>query len=113
MLAASQRSLARAIPRSGSTTMNVPSASAAERRYFERVAEDCKSLLGPEVELRSLELDEGSGVVLRLRYKLGKAEWTTEGRGDTVIEAHAALRDKLVLDRIRIGVRALYKERKS
>jgi hypothetical protein len=68
--------------------MNVPSASAAERRYFERVAEDCKSLLGPE-------------------------DWTTEGRGDTVIEAHAALRDKLVLDRIRIGVRALYKERKS
>ncbi|HET9083735.1 MAG TPA: hypothetical protein VFN41_04970 [Candidatus Limnocylindrales bacterium] len=93
--------------------MNVPSSSAAERRYFERVAEDCERLLGPGIELRSLELDQSSGVVLRLRYALGKADWTTEGRGDTVIEAHAALREKLVLDRIRIGVRALYKERKS
>jgi hypothetical protein len=93
--------------------MNVPSSSAAERRYFERVAVDCEGLLGPGIELRSLELDESSGVVLRLRYALGKADWTTEGRGDTVIEAHAALREKLVLDRIRIGVRALYKERKS
>ena len=93
--------------------MQVPSASAAERSYFERMAEDCAGLLGPEIELRSLELEETSRVVLRLRYALGKAEWTTEGRGDTVIEAHAALRDKLVLDRIRIGVRALYKERKS
>lgn len=93
--------------------MNVPSSSAAERRYFERIAEDCQGLLGPGIELRSLELDQGAGVVLRLRYALGKADWTTEGRGDTVIEAHAALREKLVLDRIRIGVRALYKERKS
>ena len=93
--------------------MNVRSSSAAERRYFERVVEDCEGLLGPGIELRSLELDQGSGIVLRLRYALGKADWTTEGRGDTVIEAHAALREKLVLDRIRIGVRALYKERKS
>ena len=93
--------------------MNVPSSSAAERRYFERIAEDCEGLLGPGIELRSLELDQSVGVVLRLRYALGKADWTTEGRGDTVIEAHAALREKLVLDRIRIGVRALYKERKS
>jgi hypothetical protein len=93
------------------TTMQVPSASAAERRYFERVAEDCEGLLGPEIELRSLEIEDKSGVVLRLKYALGKADWTTEARGETVIEAHAALREKLVIDRIRIGVRALYKER--
>ncbi len=93
--------------------MHVPSASAAERTYFERMAEDCEGLLGPEIELRSLELDETSGVVLRLKYALGKAEWMTEGSGETVIEAHAVLREKLVLDRVRIGVRALYKERKA
>ena len=93
--------------------MDIPSSSAADRRYFERVAEDCEGLLGPGIELRSLELDDRSGVVLRLRYALGKADWTTEGRGDTVIEAHAALRERLILDRVRIGVRALYKERKS
>lgn len=92
--------------------MQIPSESAAERTYFERVAKDCEGLLGPEIELRSLEVDATSGVVLRLRYALGKAEWTTEGRGETVIEAHAALREELVLDRVRIGVRALYKERK-
>lgn len=95
------------------TTMQVPSASAAQRRYFERVAEDLEGLLGPEIELRSLDMDDTTGVVLRLKYALGEADWTTEARGETVIEAHAALREKLVIDRIRIGVRALYKERKS
>ena len=90
--------------------MNVPSSSPAEQRYFERVAEDCERLLGPEIEMRALELDTNGDVVLRLTYRLGKADWTTEGRGETVIEAHAALRDKLVLDRVRIGVRALYKD---
>jgi len=95
------------------TTMQVPRASAAEQRYFERLAEDCEGLLGPEIELRSLEMDDTTGVVLRLKYALGKADWTTEARGETVIEAHAGLREKLVIDRIRIGVRALYKERKS
>ena len=49
--------------------------------------------------------------MLRLTHRLGKADWTTEGHGETVIEVHAAHREKLVLDRIRIGVRALYKER--
>lgn len=93
--------------------MHIPSGSAAERRYFERVAEDCEGLLGPGIELHSLELDDRSGVLLRLRYRLGKADWTTEARGETVIEAHAALREKLVTDRIRIGVRALYKEHHS
>lgn len=93
--------------------MQVPSSTVAEQRYFERVVEDCKRLLGPEIELQALEMDEERDVVLRLRYRLGKADWTTEGHGETVIEAHGALRDKLVLDRIRIGVRALYKEREA
>lgn len=86
--------------------------SAAERRYFERVAEDCQELLGPEVELRALELDGNGDVVLRLRYGLGEADWTTEGHGETVIEAHGALRDQLVLDRVRLGLRALYMARR-
>ena len=93
--------------------IQIPSATAAERLYFERVAEDCEQLLGPEIELRALELDAGRDVVLRLKYRLGKADWMTEGRGETVIEAHAALRDRLVLDRIRIGVRALYREHRA
>ena len=87
--------------------MQLPDASDAEQRYFERVAEDCEQLLGPGIELDELELDANGDVVLRLRYRLGRAEWTSEGHGESVIAAHAALREQLVLDRIRIGVRAL------
>jgi hypothetical protein len=46
-------------------------------------------------------------VILRLGYRLGTADWASEGHGETLIAAHAALREQLVLDRIRVGVRAL------
>jgi hypothetical protein len=88
--------------------MLMPAGSEAELHYFQRVAEDCEWLLGPGIELCGLELDANGDVVLRLSYRLGRAEWTSEGHGETVIAAHAALRDQLVLDRLRIGVRALY-----
>ena len=87
--------------------VQMPSVSDAEQHYFERLAEDCEELLGPGIELRGLELDANGDVVLRLRYRLGRAEWTSEGRGETVVAAHADLREQLVLDRIRLGVRAL------
>lgn len=92
--------------------MQMPDASDAEQHYFQRVAEDCEQLLGPGIELRELALDANSDVVLRLRYRLGPAEWTSEGHGVTVIAAHAALREQLVLDRIRIGVRAMVRIRR-
>lgn len=92
--------------------MKMPEGSEAERTYFQRVAEDCEQLLGPEIELRALEMTGDADVVLRLRYGLGMAEWTSEGRGETVIAAHAALRERLVLDRIRLGVRALVKQQR-
>jgi hypothetical protein len=87
--------------------MQMPDVSDAEEQYLHRVIEDCERLLGSGVELRGLELD-ADGVVLRLRYSLGAADWESEGRGETVVAAHAALRDQLVLDRIRLGVRAMY-----
>lgn len=90
--------------------MQMPDVSDAEQHYFQRVAEDCQQLLGPGIELRGLELDAGAHVVLRLTYRLGPADWTSEGRGETVVAAHAALREQLVLDRIRIGVRALVRQ---
>jgi hypothetical protein len=62
--------------------------------------------------LRALEVAGGADVVLRLRYGLGTAEWTSEGRGETVIAAHADLRDQLVLDRIRLGVLAMVKQQR-
>ena len=88
--------------------MKLPDVSEADRHYFGRVAEDCEQLLGPGIELRGLELDANADIVLRLTYRLGPAEWTSEGHGETVVAAHAALREQLVLDRIRIGVRVMY-----
>ncbi len=90
--------------------MKMPEGSEADRSYLQRVVEDCEQLLGPEIELRGLELDANAEVVLRLRYRLGPAEWTSEGHGETVIAAHAALREQLVLDRIRVGVRAMVRQ---
>ena len=92
--------------------VQMPIASEAEQHYFERIAEDCEEILGPGIELHGLEVDANeltanAEVILRLRYRLGVADWTSEGHGETLIAAHAALREQLVLDRIRIGVRAL------
>jgi hypothetical protein len=84
-----------------------PHLSDAEQRYLDRVAEDCEALLGPGIELDAIELETDDAVTLRLRYRLGPADWTSEGRGETVVAAHASLREQLVLDRIRVGVRAL------
>jgi hypothetical protein len=93
--------------------MQMPNASEAERHYFQRVAEDCEQLLGPGIVLDGLELDANGEVVMRLRYRLGVADWTSEGHGETVVAAHAALREQLVLDRIRLGFRALVRTRDS
>ena len=84
-----------------------PVLSEADRLYFERVAADCLELLGPGMELTGLALDRHAAVTLRLSYRLGTTAWTSEGYGPTVIAAHASLREQLVLDRIRVGVRAL------
>ena len=80
--------------------------SVADQRYLQRVAQDCTNSLGSGVEVQDVELDADGDVVLRW-LRLGTAEWTSEGRGETVIAAHAALREQLVLDRIRLGIRAL------
>ena len=90
--------------------MKMPEVSEADQHYFQEVAKDCEQLLGPGIELRGLELDANAEVVLRLMYRLGPAEWTSEGHGETIIAAHAALREQLVLDRIRLGVRAMVRQ---
>jgi hypothetical protein len=90
--------------------MHVTNITDADRAYLERLAEDCRRILGPEIELQHLELATNDDVVLRLRYRLGKADWSSEGRGETVVAAHIDLRQRLVLDRIRLGVKALLRE---
>ena len=62
--------------------------SDADEIYLCRVVEDCQELLGDEIELRRLEVDANGEVVLRLSYRLGSADQTSEGQGQTVIAAH-------------------------
>lgn len=91
-------------------TVQVPDITDADRTYLECIAEDCRLILGPEIELESLEFATNADCVLRLRYRLGSADWTSEVRGETVVAAHNNLRQGLVLDRIRLGVKALYRQ---
>jgi len=91
--------------------MDMPSIGEADARYLKRVAEDCEQMLGPGIVLRSLEVATNAEKVLRLTYRLGEVEATSEGRGQTIVSAHADLRQHLVLDRVRIGVSALYRWR--
>jgi hypothetical protein len=90
--------------------MQVADYTDADLAYLEHVAEDCQQILGPEIEIQNLELVTNDDIVLRLRYRLGKAPWTSEGHGETVVAAHADLRQGLVLDRIRLAVRAIYRQ---
>jgi hypothetical protein len=87
--------------------MERSSLSEAEARYLDRVVEDCAELLGPGVDVDDLDVIEDSGVVLRLRYHLGTVAWTSEGYGPTMTAAHGALREELVVDRIRMSTTAL------
>jgi hypothetical protein len=88
-------------------TMQVGEISDADERYLDRIAEDCESLLGPGIELRGLELATNADQVLRLSYRLGRFDGMTEGRGPTLVAAHADLRDNLVIDRITFSLHAL------
>jgi hypothetical protein len=89
--------------------MDIEAASEADRRYLERIVEDCVQLLGPGVELDDVELGANGEVVIRLHYRLGDVSWSSEGHGSTVVEAHGDLRQHLVLDRLRMATVAVYR----
>ena len=84
----------------------------AEQAYLERIAEDCKRLLGPGVELGALRLGIADDFVLQLAYRLGDVDGTSEGHGETVVAAHADLRQRLVVDRIGLGMRGILSQRR-
>lgn len=89
--------------------MDRSSLSEAEARYLDRVVEDCADLLGPGVEIDDVEILDDIGVVLRLRYHLGTVIWTSEGHGPTMTAAHGALRQQLVVDRVKVSMSAVYR----
>ena len=84
----------------------------AEALYLARIREDCELLLGPGVEVldvRREPADEGVRVVLR--YQLGMQQRESAAAGETMLAAHAALRDRIVVDRLRFGYADLVEQR--
>ncbi len=82
--------------------------SDAEQRYVEAVSEDCRQILGEGVRLLDLEIDEApSSTRMVITYLLDGWEGRTEAAGETVIEAHAAVREGLVVDRLKLGFTAV------
>ena len=80
------------------------SMSEAELRYVEAVGEDCRRILGPGMSLVDLEIEEGpSSTTMTVTYRLDGWEGWSAAAGESVVEAHAALREALVVDRIKLG----------
>ena len=76
----------------------------ADTAYLEAIADDCRRILGPGVHVDDLVVDQaGPGTTVTIRYRLDAVSGESVGQGDTVVEAHAALREALVIDRLRIG----------
>jgi hypothetical protein len=71
---------------------------AAQAAYLDRIALDCATLLGPSATVERLEVTLGDAVVLRLRYRVGSGRGVIEGAGVGLVEAHAALVDRLRRD---------------
>ena len=79
----------------------------AEARYLETIADDCLGILGEGVEIDDLIREDDLGVRLTLRYRLDGWEAESSATGETVVEAHAALRTQLVVDRVRLAFRTI------
>ncbi|HYI22034.1 MAG TPA: hypothetical protein VEX62_05285 [Candidatus Limnocylindrales bacterium] len=79
----------------------------ADLRYLESIADDCRAILGPGVEVLELNRSDADPPVLTLRYQLDGWEAVSEVGGETMLEAHARLRTQLVEDRLRLAFSAV------
>ena len=80
--------------------------SDAEARYLDSIADDCRRILGPDIELDAVERfeDEPDRVRLVARYRTAAAiAAETVADGETVVEAHSHLREQLAIDRLRFA----------
>ena len=78
--------------------------SEAEQRYVEAVAEDCRRILGPGMELLDLEIEEGFlETRMTVTDRLHGWDGVSSASGESVVGAHAGLREALVVDRIKLG----------
>jgi hypothetical protein len=75
----------------------------AEARYLDAVTDDVRRILGGGVEVLDVQRLEGEDSRLTVRYRLDGRTAETVATGTTVVEAHAHLREQLVIDRVRLG----------
>lgn len=87
--------------------MREPVITDADERYLEQIIEDCERILGAGIDIEDVELETNGEVALHLRYRLGPLAASSVGRGTSLLAAHAALRQRLVVDRVALGFRAL------
>jgi hypothetical protein len=80
----------------------------ADNAYLNRIADDCRTVLGPGATVLGVErVDVESAVRLTVQFQLLGAQRETSGVGPTVVAAHAALRHELVRARLEAGFGAL------
>jgi hypothetical protein len=76
------------------------------------IGEDCETVLGPGIELLGVEREDRDGSVwLVARYRHEDRGWESIATGETVVDAHAVLRARLLFDRIRLGFTELVERR--
>jgi hypothetical protein len=76
----------------------------AEAIYLAEIARDCEGVLGPGCELQGIEPGvTDRDVRLTATFRLGSRTWVSIGSGSTLVDAHADLRARLVIDRLRAG----------
>ena len=79
----------------------------AEDRYLSEISKDCEAVLGPGVELLGVRReDRDDGVRLVARYQLEGRACESAATAENAVAAHALLRDRLLLDRVRLGFTA-------
>ncbi len=86
--------------------------SEADARYLAGITEDCEQILGAGIIVLGVGLGARDGQdELTVSYRPGAPDeaepWVTTARGDTILAAHIALREQLVVDRLRLGFSAL------
>jgi len=92
--------------------------SDAEASYLAEILEDCSVILGPGVEIIDLGREDVASEAaaspdarLFVVYRLGGIDRRSEGRGETVVAAHADLRGRLAVDRLRYGFASVIEPR--
>lgn len=87
---------------------SAPPLAESDVRYLDAILSDIEPLLGPGVVVDALDTDRVAGSWrLTLVYRLGAASAASEGFGESLIAAHASLRQAVVGDRIALSLRPL------